>query len=95
MCEASTSSSIQKAIEQLLTPEQRELLNSLGVEPSRVDVGKLMRLLGIDLSRIDLRQLKAQVPAVPRVRSIASRQRSCIGSKKNFWLATIASSGKC
>ena len=49
-----------KSIEQLLTPEQRELLNSLGVDLARVDVGKLMRLLGVDLSRIDLRQIKAQ-----------------------------------
>ena len=49
-----------KSIEQLLTPEQRELLNSLGIDLARVDVGKLMRLLGVDLSRIDLRQIKAQ-----------------------------------
>ena len=49
-----------KSIEQLLTPEQRELLNSLGMDLSRVDVGKLMRLLGVDLSKIDLRQIKAQ-----------------------------------
>lgn len=49
-----------KSIEQLLTPEQRELLNSLGIDLARVDIGKLMRLLGVDLSRIDLRQIKAQ-----------------------------------
>jgi hypothetical protein len=49
-----------KSIEQLLTPEQRELLNSLGIDLSRVDVGKLMRLLGVDPSKIDLRQIKAQ-----------------------------------
>jgi|EndMetStandDraft_5_1072996.scaffolds.fasta_scaffold315062_1 hypothetical protein len=49
-----------KSIEQLLTPEQRELLNSLGIDLSKVDVGKLMRLLGVDLSKIDLRQIKAQ-----------------------------------
>ena len=49
-----------KSIEQLLTPEQRELLNSLGIDLSRVDVGKLMRLLGVDLSKIDLRQINAQ-----------------------------------
>jgi hypothetical protein len=49
-----------KLIEQLLTPEQRELLSSLGIDLSRVDVGKLLRQLGVDLSRIDLRQIKAQ-----------------------------------
>ena len=49
-----------KSIEQLLTPEQRELLNSFGIDLSRVDVGKVMRQLGIDLSKIDLRQIKAQ-----------------------------------
>jgi hypothetical protein len=48
-----------KSLEQLLTPEQRELLNSLGFDLSKVDIAKLMRLLGVDLSRIDLRQLKA------------------------------------
>lgn len=49
-----------KSIEQLLTSEQRELLNSLGIDLSRVDLGKLMRLLGVDFSKIDLRQIKAQ-----------------------------------
>ena len=49
-----------KSIEQLLTPEQRELLNSLGIDLARVDIGKLMRQLGVDLSKIDLRQIKAQ-----------------------------------
>jgi hypothetical protein len=49
-----------KAIEPLLTPQQRELLGAFGIDLSKVDVAKAMRLLGIDLSQIDLRQLKQQ-----------------------------------
>jgi hypothetical protein len=49
-----------KAIEPLLTPQQRELLGAFGIDLSKVDVEKMMRLLGIDLSQIDLRQLKQQ-----------------------------------
>jgi hypothetical protein len=49
-----------KAIEPLLTPQQRELLGAFGIDLSKVDVAKAMRLLGVDLSQIDLRQLKQQ-----------------------------------
>jgi hypothetical protein len=49
-----------KAIEPLLTPQQRELLGAFGIDLSKVDVEKAMRLFGIDLSQIDLRQLKQQ-----------------------------------
>jgi len=49
-----------KAIQPLLTPQQRELLGAFGVDLSKVDVAKIMHLLGIDLSQIDLRQLKEQ-----------------------------------
>jgi hypothetical protein len=49
-----------KALEPLLTPQQRELLGAFGIDLSKVDVGKIMRLFGIDVSRIDLRQLKLQ-----------------------------------
>ena len=52
-----------KAIEGLLTPEQRELLGALGVDLSKIDVGKVMRLLGVDLSQIDLPKLKQQCRA--------------------------------
>jgi hypothetical protein len=49
-----------KALEPLLTPEQREVLGALGFDLSKVDVPKLMQRLGIDLSRVDLRQLTQQ-----------------------------------
>ena len=49
-----------RAMEPLLTPQQRELLGAFGIELSKVDVAKIMRLLGVDLSQIDLRQLKQQ-----------------------------------
>jgi hypothetical protein len=49
-----------KAIEPLLTPQQRELLGAFGIDLARVDVEKMMRLLGIDLSQIDVRQLTQQ-----------------------------------
>ena len=47
-----------KALEPLLTPQQREWLGALGIDLSKVDIVKLMRMLGIDISQIDLRQLK-------------------------------------
>jgi hypothetical protein len=46
-----------KALSKLLTQDERELLDALGIDVSRVNIGKLMRLLGIDL---DLRELKHQ-----------------------------------
>jgi hypothetical protein len=49
-----------KAIEPLLTPQQRELLGAFGIDLSKVDVAKAMRLLGLDLSQINLQQLKQQ-----------------------------------
>jgi hypothetical protein len=49
-----------RAIEPLLTPQQRELLGAFGIDLSKVDVAKIMRLLGVDLSQIDVRQLKQQ-----------------------------------
>ena len=47
-----------KALEPLLTPKQREWLGALGIDLSRVDIAKVMRMLGIDISQIDVRQLK-------------------------------------
>ena len=47
-----------KALKPLLTPRQREWLGALGVDLSRVDITKMMRLLGIDTSQIDVRQSK-------------------------------------
>jgi hypothetical protein len=49
-----------KALEPLLTPDQRDLLGALGFDLSKVDVSKLMRRLGIDLSQVDLSQLTQQ-----------------------------------
>ena len=49
-----------KALQRFLTPDQKDLLDSLGVDLSKVDVAKLMRRFGIDLSQIDLRQLTHQ-----------------------------------
>jgi hypothetical protein len=49
-----------RSLEQRLTPRQRELLQSLGVDLAKVDVEKFMRLLGIDPPRLDLRRLKQQ-----------------------------------
>lgn len=47
-----------KVLEPLLTPQQREWLGALGVDLSKVDVAKIMRMLGVDISQIDVRQLK-------------------------------------
>jgi hypothetical protein len=52
-----------KAIEPLLTRQQRELLRALGIDLSKVDVRKIMPQLGIDLAKVDLRQLKQQCRA--------------------------------
>jgi hypothetical protein len=49
-----------KAIEPLLTPQQRELLGAFGLDLSKVDIAKALRLLGVDLSQIDMRRLKQQ-----------------------------------
>ena len=49
-----------KLLQRFLTPDQKDLLESLGVDLSKVNVGKIMRRLGIDLSQIDLRQLTHQ-----------------------------------
>ncbi|HJU31880.1 MAG TPA: hypothetical protein VJ740_10505 [Hyphomicrobiaceae bacterium] len=49
-----------KALEPLLTPDQRDLLSALGIDLSKVDVPRLMQRLGIDLSQVDLRQLSQQ-----------------------------------
>jgi len=49
-----------KALEPLLTPDQRDLLGALGIDLSKVDVAKLMQRLGIDLSRVDLGQITQQ-----------------------------------
>jgi hypothetical protein len=50
-----------RAIEPLLTPQQRELLGAFGIDLSKV--AKIMRQLGVNLSQIDLRQLKQQCRA--------------------------------
>jgi hypothetical protein len=49
-----------KALQRLLTPRQRDVLEAFGVDLAKVDVAKIMRLLGVDLSRIDMRQLTHQ-----------------------------------
>jgi hypothetical protein len=49
-----------KALEPLLTPDQRELLGALGIDLGKVNLPKLMQRLGIDLSRMDLRQIAEQ-----------------------------------
>jgi hypothetical protein len=49
-----------KALEPLLTPDQRELLGAFGIDLNKVDVPKIMQRLGIDLSQVDLRQLTQQ-----------------------------------
>jgi len=49
-----------KALEPLLTPDQRDFLGALGIDLGKVNVPKLMQRLGIDLSRIDLRQITQQ-----------------------------------
>jgi len=49
-----------KALEPLLTPDQRDLLRAFGIDLGKVDVAKIMQRLGIDLSRVDLRQLTQQ-----------------------------------
>jgi hypothetical protein len=49
-----------KALEPLLTPDQRDVLGALGIDLGKVNVPKLMQRLGIDLSRIDLRQITQQ-----------------------------------
>jgi hypothetical protein len=35
-------------------------LGAFGIDLSKLDVAKIMRLLGVDLSQIDVRQLKQQ-----------------------------------
>lgn len=47
------------SLQSLLSDHQRELLDALGIDLARVDVGKVMRLLGID-PRLDLQVLKQQ-----------------------------------
>jgi hypothetical protein len=47
-----------KVLEPLLTPQQREWLGALGLDLSKVDVAKIMRMLGVDISQVDVRQLK-------------------------------------
>jgi hypothetical protein len=47
-----------KVLEPLLTPQQREWLGVLGLDLSKVDVAKIMRMLGVDISQVDVRQLK-------------------------------------
>ena len=49
-----------KALEPLLTPDQRDFLGALGIDLGKVNVPKLMQRLGIDLSHIDLRQISQQ-----------------------------------
>lgn len=49
-----------KALQRFLTPEQRELVEAFGVDLSKVNVARIMRLLGVDLSKVDLRQFKHQ-----------------------------------
>lgn len=49
-----------KALEPLLTPDQRDLLGALGIDLSKVNVPKLMQRLGIDLTRIDLNRITQQ-----------------------------------
>jgi hypothetical protein len=49
-----------KALEPLLTPDQRDLLGAFGIDLGKVDVAKIMQRLGIDMSRVDLRQLTQQ-----------------------------------
>ena len=49
-----------KALEPLLTPDQRDFLGALGIDLGKVNVPKLIERLGIDLSRIDLRQITQQ-----------------------------------
>jgi hypothetical protein len=49
-----------KALQRFLTPEQRELVEAFGVDLSKIDIARIMRLLGVDLSRVDLRQFKHQ-----------------------------------
>jgi hypothetical protein len=51
------------SLQSLLSEHQRELLDALGIDLARVDVGKLMRLLGIDPPRLDLQALKQQCRA--------------------------------
>ena len=49
-----------KALEPLLTPDQRDLLGAFGIDLGKVNVAKIMRRLGIDLSQLDLRQITQQ-----------------------------------
>jgi hypothetical protein len=49
-----------KLLQRFLTPDQKDLLDSLGIDLSKVDVAKLMRRLGIDPSQVDLRKLTHQ-----------------------------------
>ena len=55
-----------KRLEPLLTPYQREWLQALGIDLSKVDAAKVMRMLVLDISQIDVRQLKDQCRASQR-----------------------------
>jgi hypothetical protein len=71
-----------KAVELHLTPQQRELLGAFGIDLSKVDVAKIMRLLGVDLSQIDLRQLKQQCrDSQGEVERFASRELNRVESE--------------
>jgi hypothetical protein len=49
-----------KALEPLLTPDQRDLLSAFGIDLGKVNIPKIMQRLGVDLSRLDLRQITQQ-----------------------------------
>src|SRR5262249_31835086 len=49
-----------KAIEQLVPEKTRELLKTLGVDISRMDLKAFLKQLGYDLPSIDMRSVKAQ-----------------------------------
>jgi hypothetical protein len=51
------------SLQSLLSEHQRELLDALGIDLTRVDVAKVMRLLGFDPPRLDLQALKQQCRA--------------------------------
>ena len=68
LCSALESADLQgidkfldpKALEPLLTPDQRDLLGAFGIDLNKVNVAKIMQRLGIDLSKVDTRQLTQQ-----------------------------------